>query len=229
MKIKSKFKSKFIFACFIMGFFVLFIISNQKSSATEPNNLAFNKNKINNYYQSNKYQKDFAKQINLANKDLKKVLSNKDNSNLAAVFDIDDTLLSSYKCNKQIEFGYTDNHFNKCAKKNEFTPIKSSIVFYKKLRSLGFKTYIVTGREQKNRKLAIQNLKSIGITHWDGLFLKPDNYHKKSTIPYKSGIREKLTKNGNEILFSVGDQWSDLKGGYAKYLIKLPNPMYYIP
>ena len=105
----------------------------------------------------------------------------------------------------------------------------SSIKFYKQLRSKGIKTYIITGRQEKDRALAIRNLKYIGIKHWDGLFLKPNTYHQKSTIGYKSGIRKRLTKNGNHILFSIGDQWSDLKGGYAKYLIKLPNPMYYIP
>jgi acid phosphatase len=229
MKIKSKVKGRFIFACVLMCFFALFIISNQKTVAKEPVNLSQNKTQIKNYYQNKQYEKDFNLKISQAKSDLEQTLSHKHKNNMAAVFDIDDTLLSSYKCNKEIQFGYSDEHFTDCAKKNDFTPIESSIKFYKQLRSKGIKTYIITGRQEKDRALAIRNLKYIGIKHWDGLFLKPNTYHQKSTIGYKSGIRKRLTKNGNHILFSIGDQWSDLKGGYAKYLIKLPNPMYYIP
>ena len=57
MKIKSKVKGRFIFACFLIGFFVLFIISNQKTIAKEPVNLSQNKAQIKNYYQNKQYIK----------------------------------------------------------------------------------------------------------------------------------------------------------------------------
>jgi hypothetical protein len=31
------------------------------------------------------------------------------------------------------------------------------------------------------------------------------------------------------VIVNVGDQWSDLRGGYALRGFKLPNPMYTIP
>jgi len=34
---------------------------------------------------------------------------------------------------------------------------------------------------------------------------------------------------GYDILLTIGDQYSDLKGGYADKGFKLPNPMYYLP
>ena len=34
---------------------------------------------------------------------------------------------------------------------------------------------------------------------------------------------------GFTIILSVGDQESDLKGGYAERTFKLPNPVYYLP
>ena len=37
-------------------------------------------------------------------------------------------------------------------------------------------------------------------------------------------LAQKLT-----IIASVGDQWSDLDGGYAERVFKLPNPFYFIP
>ena len=30
-------------------------------------------------------------------------------------------------------------------------------------------------------------------------------------------------------MLNVGDQWSDLQGGYADRILKLPNPTYYLP
>ena len=30
-------------------------------------------------------------------------------------------------------------------------------------------------------------------------------------------------------MLNVGDQWSDLQGGYADRVLKLPNPTYYLP
>ena len=30
-------------------------------------------------------------------------------------------------------------------------------------------------------------------------------------------------------MLNVGDQWSDLQGGYADQVLKLPNPTYFLP
>lgn len=36
-----------------------------------------------------------------------------------------------------------------------------------------------------------------------------------------------MVRADKDVMF--GDQWSDLKGGYADRHIKLPNPTYYLP
>ncbi len=203
MKLRPKINLRVVFACVMLCFFAMFISANKKSIAKEPANLSKAKNQIKKYYTSNQFQKDFNAKILLAKKDLKKTLSNKHPQSLAAVFDIDDTLLSSYKCNNDINFGYSEKHFIKCARNNNFSAIKPSVNFYKYLRSLGIKTFIVTGRRVKDRALAIQNLNHIGIKKWDGLFLKPNNYNNKSAVNYKASIRKKLTQKGNFILFSI--------------------------
>ena len=210
----------------ILIFVLLNIIFNTVSYAIEPENLNSYKNNIVNYYQTKQYNKDLDKYINNAEIIIKNYVKNNKNKNLAVVFDIDDTLLSTYKCNKNIQFGYSDSHFTYCAEHNYFTPIKTSVKFYKKLRSEGIKTFIITGRKQKEYDITIQNLNNIGIKSWDGLYLKPDNYKLKSAIPYKSGTRKKIESQGNVIVLSIGDQISDSAGGYTKYGIKLPNPMY---
>jgi HAD superfamily, subfamily IIIB (Acid phosphatase) len=39
-------------------------------------------------------------------------------------------------------------------------------------------------------------------------------------------VRRKLTAEGYIIIANIGDQDSDLTGGYAERIFKLPNPFY---
>ena len=43
------------------------------------------------------------------------------------------------------------------------------------------------------------------------------------------GHVEEIAERGYTIIFSMGDQDSDLAGGYAERTFKLPNPVYYLP
>jgi len=45
---------------------------------------------------------------------------------------------------------------------------------------------------------------------------------------YKSAAREQITKGGHHIVANVGDQASDLSGGFADGTFKLPNPFYFV-
>jgi len=49
------------------------------------------------------------------------------------------------------------------------------------------------------------------------------------TIQYKSGTRAYIESQGYDIVGNFGDQYSDLKGGYADRTFKIPNPNYYLP
>jgi hypothetical protein len=50
-----------------------------------------------------------------------------------------------------------------------------------------------------------------------------------ATIPYKSGTRAYIESQGYEIVADIGDQFSDLEGGFADKTFKMPNPNYYLP
>ena len=52
---------------------------------------------------------------------------------------------------------------------------------------------------------------------------------KCTTVEYKAGTRKHIEDLGYDIVLNVGDQWSDLQGGYADRTLKLPNPTYYLP
>jgi len=49
------------------------------------------------------------------------------------------------------------------------------------------------------------------------------------TIQYKSGTRAYIESQGYDILADLGDQFSDLEGGFADKTFKMPNPNYYLP
>ncbi|MFL5871592.1 MAG: HAD family acid phosphatase [Solirubrobacterales bacterium] len=49
------------------------------------------------------------------------------------------------------------------------------------------------------------------------------------TIQYKSGTRAYIESQGYNIVADFGDQFSDLEGGFADKVFKMPNPNYYLP
>ena len=49
------------------------------------------------------------------------------------------------------------------------------------------------------------------------------------TIQYKSGTRAYIESQGYDIVADMGDQFSDLLGGFADKTFKMPNPNYYLP
>ena len=49
------------------------------------------------------------------------------------------------------------------------------------------------------------------------------------TIQYKSGTRAYIESQGYDIVADMGDQFSDLEGGFADKTFKMPNPNYYLP
>ena len=50
-----------------------------------------------------------------------------------------------------------------------------------------------------------------------------------SAADFKAPERRKIAEQGYSILLSMGDQASDLEGGFAERTFKLPNPVYYLP
>lgn len=74
----------------------------------------------------------------------------------------------------------------------------------------------------------MKNLKATGYTVWQQLDLKPNDYNKPSVIDYKRSRRQAIAGQGYDIVLNIGDQYSDLAGGYADRTYKLPDYMYYI-
>lgn len=51
-----------------------------------------------------------------------------------------------------------------------------------------------------------------------------------TTVEYKANTRKHIEQDlGYDVVLNIGDQFSDLIGGYADRAVKLPNPTYYLP
>jgi hypothetical protein len=48
-------------------------------------------------------------------------------------------------------------------------------------------------------------------------------------VEYKAETRDHIESLGADIVMNVGDQWSDLQGGFADDYTKIPNPTYFLP
>lgn len=110
-------------------------------------------------------------------------------------------------------------------------PIQPTLDLYRLARQKGYQVFFITGRADTpaNRRITEDNLRKAGYDNWKALYLKPVTYNQLSVVPYKSGARKKITEAGFRIVLNVGDQYSDLEGGYSERVLKLPNPFYFIP
>lgn len=146
----------------------------------------------------------------------------------AVVFDIDDTSLSDYSYEKAHDLGYDPVSYNANVAAG-FPAIVPTLKLVRHLHAEGVAVFFVTGRRTPLRTVTLANLTKVGYPIANGLYLRPIKDHAKSVVPFKSSARAAIATSGYTILASVGDQWSDLRGGYAEQIFKLPNPMYFIP
>ena len=202
--------------------------------AQEPKNLELAKRSVARYHDSGEYAGDLQKVINSAERYLDQRVAENNQAatkkKLALVLDIDETSLSNYKTIAELNFGGSLSEINSIIGQGTDTPIAETVALYRDANAKGVAVFFITGRDQQNLLAATEkNLKSAGYTHWQGLFLRPHTDHNKSIVPFKSSMRKKLEAQGYDIIENVGDQYSDLKGGYADATFKLPNPFYYLP
>ena len=88
---------------------------------------------------------------------------------------------------------------------------------------------VASGRPAALREVTERNLKEQGY-EFTGVIVYPEGAPQfPSAVDFKAPERRKLTEQGYTIVLSMGDQESDLNGGYAERTFKLPNPVYYLP
>lgn len=148
---------------------------------------------------------------------------------LAVVFDIDETALSNYPDMKSLDFGGTQQSVAALIAKGHDAALSPSLALYKMALKHKVAVFFITGRPVSMQQTTSANLKKVGYTTWQQLIMRPNDYAKPSIVAYKSAARAQIEKSGYDIVMNIGDQNSDLAGGYADKGFKLPNPYYFLP
>lgn len=199
----------------------------------EPANLSLLKQEIETYHDSGLYEKELAKAISQAQdyiiKEAKLNARQGNKKKLAIVLDIDETSLSNYQNMVKRHFSADLLQIHKEILAANAPAIAPMLLLYDNAQKHGVDIFFVTGRKISELSATRTNLLRAGFTNWKGLFLRPDDYNKASIVPFKTKARETISKQGYTIIASIGDQYSDIQGGFAQKGFKLPNPYYYLP
>lgn len=187
------------------------------------------------YLESGRYEADVAAVTRAAQEYLEKRA--REVRRPAAVFDVDETALSNwpaYKVNGwgRITGGGCDLETGPCGLRAWEAMARSKAILptlavARRAHELGVAVFFITGRPENLRDATERNLRDEGYAP-DRLILFPEGPRPASAADFKAAERRKLAEEGYTILFTIGDQQSDLSGGYAERTFKLPNPVYFI-
>jgi hypothetical protein len=176
----------------------------------------------------------------------------------AIVLDVDDTTLTTWNYEIFSNWAYNPATNATYVNGELFPATPGMVQMVDKAKAEGYAIFFITGRPAIQEAATLGNLTSsdsIGLDAGyptpttvkdgeDGLFTKPaladyPNYLKVAcagdtggvctTSDYKTATRAHIESLGYDIVANFGDQFSDLRGGFADQTFKMPNPNYFIP
>jgi predicted secreted acid phosphatase len=191
---------------------------------------------VDQYIESGRYEKDVAKVVAAARNWLDE--RSKTAQKPAIVLDIDETSLSNwpaYRINGwgRVVGGGCDLENGPCGLRawqalGRSKALAPTLALERRARELGVAVFFISGRPPKLREATERNLREQGY-QWTGVILLPENAKFVSAVDFKAPERRRITQEGYTIVLALGDQESDLSGGYAERTFKLPNPVYFLP
>jgi len=206
---------------------------------TEPLNLGQFKLQLRDYRYCGGYETDFASRVAEAKAYVQQRATRVNRP--ALVLDIDETSLSNWLEIEQDDFAYIpggpctlepgtacgDLEWELSARAEALKP---TLELFNAARFWGVSVFFVTGRQDRFdlREATARNLKQVGYEGWQQLIMRPVA-STGSVSDYKSSARKEIEEQGYKIIANVGDQQSDLDGGFAEKTFRVPNPFYYIP
>jgi glycerophosphoryl diester phosphodiesterase len=179
------------------------------------------------YRRSGQWGRDISSLVRRAKRDLKRALGRRRPARPAVVLDVDDTSLSLYACLRKRDF--EPAAARGCAVAGGLPAVRQTRSFFRLARRRHVAVFFITGRPEPLRESTVANLRQAGYRGRWRLVMRPADDSHASLVPYKRGARRKIVRRGYRILANLGDQRSDLRGGYARHAYRLPNPMYVTP
>jgi predicted secreted acid phosphatase len=158
----------------------------------------------------------------------------------ALVLDIDETSLSNWANIKANNFGFIADGacdrlpsgpcgFRAWILQGMAPVVKPALDLFNAAKSKRVAVFFITGRRDSERQATLWNLDRAGYEGWEKLVTRPDNDAHATVQAFKTEQRGKVADAGYAIIATVGDQQSDLDGGFAECRFKVPNPFYFIP
>jgi hypothetical protein len=155
----------------------------------------------------------------------------------ALVLDIDDTTLTTYDYEIYSNFVYNPTTNGEFVNDAVFPATPGMVNLVNWARDRGYTVFFLTGRPETQRPGTLTNLTNVGYSP-----VSAKTFLKDQTLPwltgcapnctseqYKTLTREHLEDTGYDVVANLGDQFSDLRGGFADRTVKVPNPMYFLP
>ncbi len=175
----------------------------------------------------------------------------------AIVLDVDDTSLTTWNYEIFSNWAFNPATNATFVTEQRFPAVFGMVDMAQAAEREGYAIIFLTGRPATQEQATLGNLTADGIgvdagypkpttlnDGEDGLFTKPavadypdylraacagDPNGSCTTVHYKSATRAHIESLGYEIVANFGDQFSDLEGGHADRVFKLPNPNYFLP
>lgn len=196
-----------------------------------PLNLSVAKAAVRDYHDSGRYEADVARVSGWALEWIEeRAAAAQPGERLAVVLDIDETVLSNYAHMNEQDFGYVRDVWIEWIARAEGTAIKPMKAVYDRARELGIAIIFLTSRVDPDEKPGtLVNLEREGMGEYERLIFKMGEGIAPTAAERKRIRRAELEQEGWTIIASIGDQGSDLAGGHAERIFKLPNPFYGIP
>ena len=216
----------------------VFLFLNLAVLAQSPPNLGELKQKVTEYKRSGRYDRDVAAVLAKAQRFVQQRAPAVKKP--AIVLDIDETSLLNWAEIQANDYGYVPD--GPCDKlpagpcgvrawelSSRAEVIAPTLALFKAARVLGVSVFFISGRPENERAATEANLRSAGYDGWTAVVLRPPGPSPKSTADFKAPERGKIAAQGYTIIANVGDQPSDLAGGFAERSFLVPDPFYRIP
>lgn len=173
------------------------------------------------------YKKEFDKAIESAKLHcVEYTKANPNSLNKAIISDLDETLLDNRPYFQDVKKDFTWSDFEKWVFKAKAPNLPATAEFLKWARDQGFAIIFLTGRPENMRVVTTANLIKNKVAY-DGLYMRGDD-DKRPASKFKAEVRKKIESMGYKIVVNIGDQDSDLAGGFALDGEKLPNKLYFV-
>jgi predicted secreted acid phosphatase len=145
----------------------------------------------------------------------------------ALVLDIDETSISNQTVIRRLDYGFVPEPWIEWMASCAAPAIAPIQALYLRARERGCAVFFITGRkEATDRVFTEELLRRAGYGDYEGLFMVKPGEEALPNAQRKLEARRSIESQGYLIVANVGDQDSDLSGGCAERVFKLPNPFY---